>query len=76
LAGDVQSAAPSGSKKKLTQPLLPTRKPAVADLTDTLDELLLASQQARDEVRARFWLARTEVARWRLRPMPEDFDRA
>lgn len=46
----------------------------MTDLTATTDELLLACQRARDEVRARFWLARTEAAQWRLRPMPEDFD--
>lgn len=45
----------------------------MTDLTATTDELLLACQRARDEVRARFWLARTEAARWRPRPMPEDF---
>lgn len=46
----------------------------MTDLTTTTDELLLACQRARDEVRARFWVARTEVVRWRPRPMPEDFD--
>jgi hypothetical protein len=56
----------------------PEQFPPYSVRTDAADEieLLLACQRARDEVRARFWLARTEVARWRLRPMPEDFDRA
>lgn len=42
------------------------------DLTTTRDELLLACLRARDEIRARFWLARTEVTRWQPRPTPED----
>jgi hypothetical protein len=46
-----------------------------ADLTDTTEELLLACQRARDDVRARFWLARMSVQAWRLTPMPEDFER-
>jgi hypothetical protein len=45
----------------------------VTDLTDTTDELLLACQRARDEVRARFWLARMTAKEWRPAPMPEDY---
>ena len=44
------------------------------DLTATRDELLLACLRARDEIRARFYVARSEVVQWRPRPMPEDFD--
>jgi hypothetical protein len=47
----------------------------VGDLTDTTDELLLACQRARDEIRARFWLARLAVRSWRPAPMPEDYNR-
>lgn len=47
----------------------------IVDVSDTTDELLLACQRARDEIRARFWLARMEVRAWRLAPMPEDYGR-
>lgn len=42
------------------------------DLTTTTDELLLACQRARDDIRAKFWIARLEVSHWDLKPYPKE----
>jgi len=72
--GDVtHHGEPVGSTPLTVQP--PRRLVVADDLTDTTDELLLACQRARDEIRARFWLAQMTVKAWRLVPMPEGFER-